>query len=59
MSKASKKRKITYTFHNPNTEEATVRYISDILAEVMVAKVRKRVEESFKEQCVGEGETAI
>lgn len=33
------RQKLTYTFHNPNTEEETLKYISALLAESVVNKV--------------------
>ena len=38
------KRKLNITFHNPNTNEETVKYISALLAEVAVSKVIKAQE---------------
>jgi|GEM_PF-5168322 len=34
------RKKLTYTFHNPNTTETTIRYISEILAETAVTRVK-------------------
>lgn len=33
------RQKLTYTIHNPNTEEETVKYITAILAESVLNKV--------------------
>jgi hypothetical protein len=38
------KKQLTYTFHNPNTEEATVKHLTEILAEAAVLRVRKAQE---------------
>ena len=45
--KQQRKQKLTYTFHNPNTEEATVKYITEILAEAAVLRVRKAQEKQI------------
>ncbi|MDR2531960.1 MAG: hypothetical protein LBC82_03865 [Oscillospiraceae bacterium] len=44
------KPKLIYIFHNPNTEETTMKYISDILAEAAVIMVKKAQEEQIKNE---------
>jgi hypothetical protein len=44
------KPKLTYIFHNPNTEEATVKHITEILAEAAVLRVRKTQEEQARKR---------
>jgi len=36
-----RKQKLNFTFHNPNSEKETVKYITKLLAEVAVSKVIK------------------
>ena len=35
------RQKLTYAFHNPNTKEETIKYISTLLAESIVNKVNR------------------
>ena len=35
------RKKLTYTFHNPNTKEETLQYISALLAESVVNKIKR------------------
>jgi hypothetical protein len=45
-----KKCELNIKFHNPNTNEETVKYISALLAEVAVSKVIKLQEEELAKQ---------
>jgi hypothetical protein len=42
------KPKLTYIFHNPNTEERTVKCITEILTEAAVLRVRKAQEKQIE-----------
>jgi hypothetical protein len=54
------KSKLTYTFHNPNTEEEFIRHLSEVFAEVAVTKVQKAQEKQFRAEVEGIlGETVI
>lgn len=45
-----KKNKLNISFHNPNTNEETVKYISTLFAEVAVVKVKKAQEINLENQ---------
>jgi len=52
------KPKLTYTFHNPNTDEDMVKHLSEVFAETAVSRVQKAKEEQFKSRVEGTfGET--
>ena len=54
------KPKLTYTFHNPNTEEDMIKHLSEVFAEVAVTRVQKAQEEQLKKEVEGVlGETAF
>ena len=44
-----KKTKLNIRIHNPNTEEETVQYITQIFIEVGVRKLEKEVEKAIAE----------
>lgn len=44
------KRKLNYRFHNPNSEEATINQVLQILVEVNEQKVQKAIEEALNER---------
>lgn len=43
-----KKQKITYRFHNPNPETATLDYLLKIFIEANTEKVQSAIQEAFK-----------
>jgi len=45
-----KKQKLKFTFHNPNSKEETVKYLSKLLAEAAVCKVVKAQEVEYNKQ---------
>lgn len=50
-----KRTKLNIRIHNPNTEEETIRYITNIFVEVGVRKLEKEVEKAVKEtDCCGD-----
>lgn len=40
-----KKQKLNYIFHNPNTVEATAKYLLDILIEANEGKIERAIQE--------------
>ena len=49
MSKKNQK-KLTYRFHNPNTEEVTVKYITMLLADMLAERLNKMRRKMVKEE---------
>jgi hypothetical protein len=45
-----KVQELSFTFHNPNTEDETVKHISKMLAESVVTKVVKAQKGEYNEQ---------
>lgn len=48
------KKKLHYTFHNPNTDEATFAALLPILIEANKKKVEKAIQEAIRESQISE-----
>lgn len=47
-----KKTKLNYTFHNPNTEEETIKYISKVFTDVSKNKFERVLREIAEQEII-------